>query len=35
MSAYGALDAKSEISNDGNKMTFDSADMTKLTYIRK
>lgn len=35
MSAYGPLDAKSEISNDGNKMTFDSADMSKLTYIRK
>ena len=35
MSAHGALDAKSEISDDGNKMTFDSADMTRLTYIRK
>ena len=35
MSAHGALDAKSEISDDGNKMTFDSADMARLTYIRK
>ncbi len=35
MSAAGPLDAKGEISEDGNKMIIDASDKSRLTFARK